>query len=169
LPEPRRTNVGGLVRAAQGLRQLKEEPQRLAPLLLIAAPRVRDEPRRRDPARMLELGDDRGEALQPRGRGCLRPREERTVASELLQVQKSRGESLLPVPDGRAHHAELACDRRHGRARALARLDDRERQLDGRRLAWQHVQRVHSLAMLARPTDGLPDFDHARPVAMQPS
>lgn len=169
MPEPRRADVGGPVRTTQALRQLEEQAQRLAPLLVVAAPRVRDEPRRRDAARALQLGDDRGKARQPRGRGCLRAREERPVAGELLQVQASCGEPLLPVPDGRARYAELACDRRYRRARALTRLGDCERQLHCRSFPRQHVQRVHALAVLARAANSLPDFDLARPVAMQPS
>ena len=90
------------------------------------------------------------------------------MPGELLQVQATRREPLLPVPDRRPRHVEAARDRRHRRARELARLDNRERQLDRRPLPRQHVQWVHSLAVLARTADSLPDSDHRRRAALQP-
>jgi len=157
LPEPCRADVGGPMRAAQALGEREELSQRVAPLLLVGPPRVRDEPRGRGSIRALDLGDERGESRQAGGRRGLRVREERPVARELLQVQVARSEPLLPVPDRRARHAELARDRRHRRPHTLTRLDDRERQLHGRRLPRQHVQRVHPLTVLAVAADGLPD------------
>jgi hypothetical protein len=169
LPEPRRTDVGDPVRAAEALRQLEQQAQRLAPLLVVGASRVGDEARRRDSTRALDFCDDAGEARQTCSRGRRRSREKRPVTRELLQVQVARREPLLPVSDRRSRHTEAPRDRRHRRARALTRLDDRERQLDRRRLSGQHVQRVHSLAVLARTADGLPDSPQRRRAALQPT